>query len=318
LDQSEQSSTCAIKLEPAHGTGCQASSAITSGDEADTDGEISGRHCRVVNFKDTEKDKASTSKSDRKRKKKHKHQRKHAQNGDPEKEATITHNATTGSAEGKRPVASNNPQVSFIEPIPEVQRQQQSKSPFNLRNLRPTLSKSLAAGALQVPQVPGMAGPSTPRASYGIRRTNSLPERLNEVSIALSAQPLPHIMPAAVSHLSLDPKEARKVKQHISRPTAIVLLLVSTGLVAVCAEFLVGSIREMVLNTGVSETFVGLIILPIVGNAAEHVTAVTVASKNKMDLAIGVAVGSSIQIGMCIFFYAFLFLTEFTRTNGLV
>lgn len=71
----------------------------------------------------------------------------------------------------------------------------------------------------------------------------------------------------------------------------------STGLVAICAEFLVGSINYLVVNTGVSEAFVGLIVLPIVGNAAEHVTAVTVASKNKMDLAIGVAVGSSIQIG---------------------
>lgn len=84
----------------------------------------------------------------------------------------------------------------------------------------------------------------------------------------------------------------------MSRTTAIVLLLVSTGLVAVCAEFLVSSINYLVENTGVSQAFVGLIILPIVGNAAEHVTAVTVASKNKMDLAIGVAVGSSIQIAL--------------------
>jgi len=50
--------------------------------------------------------------------------------------------------------------------------------------------------------------------------------------------------------------------------------------------------------TRASEEFIGLIILPIVGNAAEHVTAVTVASKNKMDLAISVAVGSSIQIAL--------------------
>ena len=49
----------------------------------------------------------------------------------------------------------------------------------------------------------------------------------------------------------------------------------------------------MVASSGVSTTFIGLIVLPIVGNAAEHVTAVTVAYKNKMDLAIGVAVGSS-------------------------
>jgi Ca2+:H+ antiporter len=61
---------------------------------------------------------------------------------------------------------------------------------------------------------------------------------------------------------------------------------------------MVDSIDYLVENTGVSEAFIGLIVLPIVGNAAEHVTAVTVASKNKMDLAIGVAIGSSIQIAL--------------------
>lgn len=71
----------------------------------------------------------------------------------------------------------------------------------------------------------------------------------------------------------------------------------STALVAVCAEFMVSSIDHLVQTTPLGEAFVGLILLPIVGNAAEHVTAVTVAAKNKMDLAIGVAVGSSIQIG---------------------
>ncbi|OMP84504.1 Vacuolar calcium ion transporter [Diplodia seriata] len=51
---------------------------------------------------------------------------------------------------------------------------------------------------------------------------------------------------------------------------------------------------------GLSETFLGLILLPIVGNAAEHATAVTVAMKDKMDLAIGVAVGSSTQIALLV------------------
>jgi Ca2+:H+ antiporter len=87
-------------------------------------------------------------------------------------------------------------------------------------------------------------------------------------------------------------------KPHLSRPASIILLIVSTGLVAACAEFLVDSIDYLVDNTGVSQAFIGLIILPIVGNAAEHITAVTVASKNKMDLAIGVALGSSIQIAL--------------------
>lgn len=59
-------------------------------------------------------------------------------------------------------------------------------------------------------------------------------------------------------------------------------LLVVTVLVAVCAEFLVSAIEDVVEQWHISETFVGLILLPIVGNAAEHVTAVTVAMKNKV------------------------------------
>lgn len=80
----------------------------------------------------------------------------------------------------------------------------------------------------------------------------------------------------------------------------MMLLLCSTGLVAFCADLLVDAIPEMIESTPVSEAFIGLIILPIVGNAAEHVTAVAVAAKNKMDLAIGIAVGSSIQIALFI------------------
>ena len=62
----------------------------------------------------------------------------------------------------------------------------------------------------------------------------------------------------------------------------------------------VESIDALTDTGNIRETFVGLILLPIVGNAAEHVTAVTVASKDKMDLAIGVAVGSSMQIALLV------------------
>jgi Ca2+:H+ antiporter len=55
-----------------------------------------------------------------------------------------------------------------------------------------------------------------------------------------------------------------------------------------------------ITESGVSVEFVSLILLPIVGNAAEHATAVTVACKDKMDLAIGVAVGSSLQIALLV------------------
>lgn len=75
-------------------------------------------------------------------------------------------------------------------------------------------------------------------------------------------------------------------------------LVLVTILVSVCADYLVDSIDAIVEKAHISKTFIGLILIPIVGNAAEHVTAVIVAYKNKMDLAIGVAIGSSLQIAI--------------------
>ncbi|ESK89044.1 calcium ion transporter [Moniliophthora roreri MCA 2997] len=83
-----------------------------------------------------------------------------------------------------------------------------------------------------------------------------------------------------------------------SLPVAIALLVVVTVLVAVTAEWLVDSIDGLTANNGISQEFVGVILLPIVGNAAEHVTAVTVSVKDKLTLSLGVAVGSSIQIAL--------------------
>jgi Ca2+:H+ antiporter len=65
-------------------------------------------------------------------------------------------------------------------------------------------------------------------------------------------------------------------------------------LVAVTAEFLVDSIDGLTSSGSINKEFVSIILLPIVGNAAEHVTAVTVSVKDKLTLSLGVAVGSSI------------------------
>jgi Ca2+:H+ antiporter len=72
----------------------------------------------------------------------------------------------------------------------------------------------------------------------------------------------------------------------------------ATAIIGLCAEFMVDGISAITAGGGLSVEFVGLILLPIVGNAAEHATAVTVACKDKMDLAIGVAVGSSMQVSL--------------------
>ncbi|EWZ78812.1 Ca2+:H+ antiporter [Fusarium oxysporum f. sp. lycopersici MN25] len=81
---------------------------------------------------------------------------------------------------------------------------------------------------------------------------------------------------------------------------AIAVLVVTTVLVTLCADYLVNSINGLVTTSGISRGFIGLILVPIVGNAAEHVTAVVVALRDKMDLAIGIAVGSSIQIALLV------------------
>jgi len=85
---------------------------------------------------------------------------------------------------------------------------------------------------------------------------------------------------------------------HWSRRTSVIVLLVSTALIALMSEFLVGSIEPAGKALGMSELFIGVIVVAVIGNAAEHSTAVLVAAKNKMDLAVTIAVGSSIQIAL--------------------
>ncbi|MEO0373344.1 MAG: calcium/proton exchanger [Cyanobacteria bacterium P01_A01_bin.17] len=76
------------------------------------------------------------------------------------------------------------------------------------------------------------------------------------------------------------------------------VLLAATLAVAVESELLVGSLEVATEQLGLTPLFTGVILLPIIGNAAEHATAVTVAMKDKMDLSVSVAVGSSLQIAL--------------------
>lgn len=103
-------------------------------------------------------------------------------------------------------------------------------------------------------------------------------------------------------------EEEEKSGKTLTPVAALITLVVVTLVVSLCADYLVGAIEPVVETSGISKTFIGLILIPIVGNAAEHVTAVIVAFKGKMDLAINVAIGSSMQIA--------LFLTPFLVLLG--
>ncbi|GKU19347.1 unnamed protein product [Fusarium langsethiae] len=165
------------------------------------------------------------------------------------------------------------------------------KRPFPLRGI------SVKALAPVFTEKASMASGPAPHVRYGIRRTNSLPDRLQfRAPGAMLPAQIPPMLNA--SGVQVTDKQEDEEEEHLSQLAAVILLLVSTALVAVCAEFLVDSIQEVVETSHVNQVGIGLIILPIVGNAAEHVTAIKVAYKNNMDLAIGVAVGSSIQIAL--------------------
>lgn len=83
-----------------------------------------------------------------------------------------------------------------------------------------------------------------------------------------------------------------------SRREAVVVLLVTTVVVALMSEFLVSSLEPALDALGLSELFVGLILIPVIGNAAEHSSAVMFALRNKVDVTLEIAIGSSTQIAL--------------------
>ncbi|KAL8978168.1 MAG: hypothetical protein Q9205_006187 [Flavoplaca limonia] len=287
---------------------------IASGDEADTDGEsreVRQRHAdRTIKSRDFQKDKrvtvlgsASISASRRAKK---------GRKIEPQPVLDEEKQAEAQKLESAKPKPDDlfeRPEQVFtkVGMTPE----ETYRRPFGKRgisNVLPAMAampKMLsttvfsAANPTGLPSV-GPAAATVPMKS--LHRSTSLPSRLNRIDGAntgiTAAQTIPYARPITSIHPTFDAEHRDDSKKHLSRTSAIILLLASTALVAVCADFLVECINYLVDNTGVNEAFIGLIVLPIVGNAAEHITAVIAAGKNKMDLAIGIAVGSSIQIAL--------------------
>jgi Ca2+:H+ antiporter len=96
-----------------------------------------------------------------------------------------------------------------------------------------------------------------------------------------------------------------------SRPKAVWVLLLATALVALESELLVGSLEPALADLGLSELFVGLIVIPIIGNAAEHSSAILFALRDKVDVTLEIAIGSSTQIALFVA-PALVFISLFT------
>ncbi len=87
-------------------------------------------------------------------------------------------------------------------------------------------------------------------------------------------------------------------EEHWSLPITVGVLVVATIGTAVVSEILVNVVEAVVSSLGLTEFFIGIIVIPIIGNIAEHVVAVQVALKNKMELSLAVSLGSSLQIAL--------------------
>lgn len=310
--------------------------AIASGDEADTDNRDGSRNDmpRIRDFgpgaakaleldNDDQDDKSAGRKRHRrKRHKKHYRKRHHRDHDTENEKVTDVEDRKDGDSHDTHPKVEFSDDIEMVGSLHDAPAEQTpGKLPFNMRQLsraayRPALNKMLSNNVFTTPapQPEPIRRPialDRVRSETGaLRRASSLPEmnrQAHTFPLPTPAfnyrDPLPpfrHQRQELRQIATLDPDNAEQEPSQLdmSRTAAIGLLLISTALVAVCAEFMVDAIPGMIDSSPISEAFVGLIILPIVGNAAEHVTAVTVAMKNKMDLAIGVAVGSSIQIAL--------------------
>ncbi|GAA0105148.1 calcium/proton exchanger [Paraclostridium sordellii] len=93
---------------------------------------------------------------------------------------------------------------------------------------------------------------------------------------------------------SIEHEEEGSAKWSLKK--SIIILAIATILIAIESEFLVSGVDSITATLGLSEFFVGIILIPIIGNAAEHSTAIVMAMKNKMDVSVEIAVGSSLQI----------------------
>src|SRR5687768_12046364 len=152
----------------------------------------------------------------------------------------------------------------------------------------------LSAVALVIPAIFHMVVPSTAGLA---ERTLSV-----EISVVLIVTYVMSLFFSLRTHKHLYVGEAGAHTNELTPATStgksVGLLVGATAGVALMSELLVGAVEETAKVFGMNEVFVGVILVALIGNAAEHSSAILMAAKNKMDTAITIAVGSSIQVAL--------------------
>ncbi len=159
----------------------------------------------------------------------------------------------------------------------------------------------LAAAALIMPAIFELVeGRGLPKPGAEIVNYGSTVEHLSlAVAVVLIVTYVLGLLFSLRTHRDLfNPEYGNEDSWGWSARTSVIALAAAGVLVGVMSEVLVGSISEASKSVGLSEFFIGVIVVAIVGNAAEHWVAVVVAMKNKMDLAVNIAIGSSAQVAL--------------------
>lgn len=150
-------------------------------------------------------------------------------------------------------------------------------------------------------------------AAFVLTSENPSAEIIETLSIAVSVimaiSYLASLLFSLYTHKHLYTADTTECTARWSVKKSVAVLLISTIAVAVMSEILVGSIEPLAKSLGWTELFIGMIFVAIIGNAAEHVSAITIAIKGRMDLALQIAVGSTTQIAM--FVVPFLVFTSY-------
>ncbi len=154
--------------------------------------------------------------------------------------------------------------------------------------------------ALLIPTIFNLSARATVGAAGAQRLDVSLSDAAAIVLIVLYAANIIFTLVTHRDHLAGEDEEGEAHAPAWSVPVAVGVLVGATVLVGFMSEFLVGSLETATSALGLSEFFVGLILIPIIGNAAEHAAAVTFALKNKMDLVVGIALGSTVQVALLV------------------
>lgn len=155
-------------------------------------------------------------------------------------------------------------------------------------------SASLALAVVGL-MMPALFHRAAPEAGFGATETVSLGVALILMTVYVSS-----LVFSFVTHQELIPTHAHAGKAMWSRRLAMAILLGATVLTAIESEFLVHSLESATEALGLSKLFVGLILVPLVGNVAEHGGAVFLAAKNKVDVSLEIAIGSSTQIALLV------------------